>query len=88
MRVSRSVSLMRFRFRRKVDLPQPEGPISAVTLLVGELERNVVQRLEFSVKEIDVGGAHLGRRGLDGACRLQVVVGVIWVCGWLDSHMW
>ena len=34
-RVLRRVSLMRFRLRRKVDLPQPDGPISAVTLFVG-----------------------------------------------------
>jgi hypothetical protein len=26
------VSFMRFRLRRKVDLPQPDGPISAVTV--------------------------------------------------------
>ena len=34
MRELRIVSLMRFRFRRNVDLPQPEGPISAVIRLV------------------------------------------------------
>ena len=30
---ARTVSCMRLRVRRKVDLPQPEGPIRAVTLL-------------------------------------------------------
>ncbi len=34
-RVFRSVSFMRFMVRRKVDLPQPEGPMKAVTLLAG-----------------------------------------------------
>jgi hypothetical protein len=28
------VSFMRFRQRRKVDLPQPDGPMKAVTLSV------------------------------------------------------
>jgi hypothetical protein len=27
-----TISCMRFRIRRKVDLPQPDGPISAVTV--------------------------------------------------------
>jgi hypothetical protein len=29
-----TVSFMRFKVRRKVDLPQPEGPMNAVTLSV------------------------------------------------------
>ena len=29
------VSFMRFMVRRKVDLPQPDGPINAVTVLSG-----------------------------------------------------
>ena len=46
MRALRMVSLMRFRVRRKVDLPQPEGPISAVIRLARIVQRDVVQAPE------------------------------------------
>ncbi len=51
---------MRFRVRRKVDLPQPEGPISAVIRLARDFQRDIVQGLEGAVEEIDVRGPQLG----------------------------
>ena len=43
---------MRLKQRRKVDLPQPEGPISAVTLLLADRHADVLQRLHLAVAEI------------------------------------
>ena len=51
-RVWRMVSFIRFRVRRKVDLPQPEGPMKAVTWLREDLQVDILQRLESSVVEI------------------------------------
>ncbi len=57
---------MRFRVRSKVDLPQPDGPISAVTLLVATSSDDVVQSVVLAVIEIQLGDLHaqrsLGRR--------------------------
>jgi hypothetical protein len=51
------VSFMRLRQRKKVDLPQPDGPISA----------DIKQRLLFAVEDADVGAAHLDGGFLDGS---------------------
>ena len=60
------VSFMRLRQRRKVDLPQPDGPISAVTWFCADVEIDVEQRLLLAVEDADLVAAHLdhfvGRR--------------------------
>ena len=48
--------------RRKVDLPQPEGPISAVTLFVGNLQAHTEDRLLRAVEEIEIGDLKAHRR--------------------------
>ncbi len=40
-------SCMRLRQRRNVDLPQPDGPITAVTLAVGDVQGDVVDGVEL-----------------------------------------
>ena len=48
------MSFMRLMQRRKVDLPQPEGPMKAVTAIVGDVERDVDQRLLLAIEDADV----------------------------------
>jgi hypothetical protein len=48
------VSFMRFRQRRKVDLPQPDGPISAVTCFSRTSEVDAEQRLLLAVVHGDL----------------------------------
>ena len=50
------VSFMRLRQRRKVDLPQPDGPISAVTSFSVDVETDVVQRLLVAVEDAHLVG--------------------------------
>ena len=45
---------MRLKVRSSVDLPQPEGPMKAVTLLLGDVEVDVLQRVELAVVEVQV----------------------------------
>jgi hypothetical protein len=45
------VSFIRFKVRRNVDFPQPDGPIKAIDFALGNFKRNVVQRLRFAVKK-------------------------------------
>ncbi len=61
-RLWRTVSFMRFSVRRKVDLPQPEGPMNAVTRLAYTCIEIPCKRLESAVIKIQIGGAQLGRR--------------------------
>ena len=42
---------MRLTERSRVDLPQPDGPIRAVTLPLGTDQVDVVQRLRVAVPE-------------------------------------
>ncbi len=51
-----STSCIRLIDRRKVDLPQPDGPISAVTVFGSTIEVDVLDRLERAVVGGDVGG--------------------------------
>ena len=44
---------MRLSERRKVDLPQPDGPISAVTLLRLDRHADVLDGLEVAVVEVE-----------------------------------
>ena len=55
------VSFMRLMQRRKVDLPQPDGPMKAITPLLGDVDSHVLQRLLVAVEDIDVAGHDLGR---------------------------
>ncbi len=38
------VVVMRFKVRRNVDLPHPDGPISAVTVFLADIEVDVEER--------------------------------------------
>ena len=49
-------SCMRLRIRRNVDLPQPDGPISAVTWFALHLERHAVEHLVVAEPRADVLG--------------------------------
>ena len=62
------VSFIRLMQRRKVDLPQPEGPIRAVTCACRDVEVDVVQRLLGAVIDVDVAGASI----LAAGCWLSV----------------
>ena len=53
-------SYMRLKVRSSVDLPQPDGPMNAVTLLLGDVEVDVLQRVEPAVVEIEVAHRDLG----------------------------
>ena len=70
---------MRLKQRRKVDLPQPEGPISAVTLLLVHRHVDVLQRVEVAVVEAErfasaFGGERPARCGseVSGAAWLTI----------------
>ena len=54
MRTLSMRSFMRFNARRKVDLPQPEGPIKAVTRLARMSRFDVVQSVLGTVMQIEV----------------------------------
>ena len=54
---------MRLKVRSRVDLPQPDGPMKAVTLLLGDVEVDVLQRLEAAVVEVEVAHRELGLLG-------------------------
>ena len=38
---------MRLKVRSRVDLPQPDGPMKAVTLLLGDVQVDIVQALKL-----------------------------------------
>jgi hypothetical protein len=44
---------MRLKQRRKVDLPQPEGPISAVTWFFSTGKVDALQGLEIAIVEVE-----------------------------------
>ena len=48
------VSFMRLMQRRKVDLPQPDGPMKAVTARSGMSSETSYKRLLVAVPDIDV----------------------------------
>ena len=50
---------MRLSTRSSVDLPQPDGPMKAVTLSVVERQADVLQRLGVAVEEIEVRGIEM-----------------------------
>jgi hypothetical protein len=54
MRVLSMRSFMRFRQRRSVDLPQPEGPMKAVTIFSPDVHGDVVQDVVVPVAQVDV----------------------------------
>ena len=68
-RVCRMVSCMRFRLRKKVDLPQPDGPISAVTAIRRNVQTDVVERLLRAVEKIQL--ADFEAQGL--RCLLRIL---------------
>ena len=45
---------MRLKMRSSVDLPQPDGPMSAVTCFSGDVDADALQRLEAAVVEVEV----------------------------------
>jgi hypothetical protein len=52
---------MRLKVRSSVLLPQPDGPMKAVTLLLGDVEVDVLQRVEAAVVEVEVAHRDLAR---------------------------
>ena len=48
------VSFMRLRQRKKVDFPQPDGPINAVIALAAMLQIQVLERLKLAVIETEI----------------------------------
>ena len=61
---------MRLKMRSSVDLPQPDGPMKAVTRLVPSDEVDVLQRMVLAVIEVEVARGDLrggiGTRHLRG----------------------
>ncbi len=55
-------SFMRLRHRSSVDLPQPDGPMSAVTWWQGKSMRDVAEGLGGAVVEMEVLDADDRRR--------------------------
>ena len=49
------VSFMRLRQRRKVDLPQPDGPMKADNRPVWDVDATSLDRLLLAVEHVDVG---------------------------------
>jgi hypothetical protein len=45
---------MRLKVRSSVLLPQPDGPMKAVTLLLGDVQVDALQRVELAVVEVQV----------------------------------
>jgi hypothetical protein len=82
---------MRLNTRSSVDLPQPEGPISAVTRFSGNLQIDALQRMELVVVEVQAASGELDRRRRDAGAlgSGKVEAGVIhggrtveWEIGW------
>ena len=82
---------MRLIVRSSVDLPQPDGPMNAVTRALGDVEVHVLQRVELAVVEVELARSrHLRRRRRHAAaaratyrCRASIVVRM---CGpWLSA---
>ena len=65
---------MRLRLFSSVDLPQPDGPMSAVTWFSGKLKVDALQRMEILVVQIEVAHAHLDGR-VGGRLLLDATVG-------------
>ena len=67
------VSFMRLMQRRNVVLPQPDGPMKAVTARSGMSMRDVEQRLLVAVEHVDVARADFGgaRRAIEPARRFH-----------------
>jgi hypothetical protein len=61
-------SFMRLKQRRNVDLPQPDGPMNAVTRLV-DVHRDVVENVVLPVAEIQLARLDGGRRRCSGGRR-------------------
>ena len=50
---------MRLSVRSSVDLPQPDGPMNAVTRRSRDVEVDVLQRVELAVVEVELADRHL-----------------------------
>src|SRR5262249_25902812 len=61
------ISCIRFRIRRKVDLPQPDGPISAVTV-PGSMARDTLSSTLWSPNQAEMLRAVRPDRGPSGTC--------------------
>ena len=61
-------SCIRFRIRRNVDLPQPDGPMSAVTWFGSHLERDAFEHLVVAEPRADVARVASSARGSIARC--------------------
>ena len=74
-RAEATVSFMRFMQRRNVDLPQPDGPMNAVTFSrLTSIETSLICLL-LAIEDVDVARGDLGRRVGHG---VAVVAGHDW----------
>ena len=64
------VSFMRLMQRRNVDLPQPDGPMKAMTPLSGISTFTSFKRVLLAVVDVDAARDDLGRAGMAGVRRL------------------
>ena len=77
------VSFIRFRVRRKVDLPQPEGPMKAVTLLAVNVQVECrAAPGTFRRRNSDPSARSFGTPGMSAAlassgARLRFVDGIV-----------
>ena len=58
-RASGLVSCMRLRQRTNVDLPQPEGPISAVAWFARNVQAHIVKRVHLPIPGIQILDANV-----------------------------
>ena len=70
-------SFIRLKQRSRVDLPQPDGPMNAVTARAGMSQRHTVKDLCGRRSEIEVGGSSIITRLLRPAS-LPVREGMRW----------
>ena len=96
MRASGFSSCIRLRARRKVDLPQPLGPMMAVTARGGDVERHVFEHGVVAEKDREVahGQGRRGRRSLVPAGRggigwrlAAMAIQHFRLCGWNRSRV-
>ena len=76
-RAPRTTSCMRFRQRMKVLLPQPDGPMIAVTRARLDVDRDVLDGFAADV----VPGVHVARAHPRAIAKLELRLGLVLWCG-------
>ena len=72
---------MRLNTRSRVLLPQPEGPMKAVTFSLRDLQVDLLQRLELAVVEIEVAHDILGFSPAATRTRVSMGLSSVSCCG-------